>query len=306
MSNDAEDPSSTAYQILLQSYFEMLAISILYWDHLLTLKYEIHYLWRSPMTWSSYWFFLNRYFAFFSNITATILEYVNLSTSVSCEKYSLYRQLALVIQQVIVCVLLTMRIYALYGRSVRILSYMLGSGAILAGVAVWSLFGQKSSTAATSGCHIALELISSIHLATAWEALFCYDSILFGLTLYQTHKSRRSITGMGRLRIPLVSLMLRDGAIYFAVMALANLANIMTFYLTGPFLRGGLSTFASAISVSMLSRIFLNLHSSAQAGIFSTVPTFRLEDDSLSTGFEFDTLRTEDLIDDLAAQYELT
>jgi len=182
---------------------------------------------------------------------------------------------------------------------------MLGSGAILAGVAVWSLFGQKSSTA-TSGCHIALEFTSSIHLATAWEALFCYDSILFGLTLYQTHKSRRSIPEMGPLRIPLISLMLRDGAIYFAVMALANLANIMTFYLAGPFLRGGLSTFASAFSVIMMSRIFLNLHSSAQTGIFSAVPTFRLEEESLSTGVELDTLRTEDLTYGLTTRYTLT
>ncbi|KAE9398764.1 hypothetical protein BT96DRAFT_920638 [Gymnopus androsaceus JB14] len=249
MSNDAEDPNSIAYQLLLHSYFEMLAITILYWDHLLTLKYEIQYLWQRPMSWSSYWFFLNRYFAFFSNITVTILGYVNLSTS----KYGLYRQITLVIQQVIVCVLLTMRIHALYGRSVRILSYMLGSGAILAGVAVWSLFGQKSSTA-TSGCHIALEFTSD--LATAWEALFCYDSILFGLTLYQTHKSRRSIPGMGPLRIPLISLMLRDVA--------------------------------------------------AQRGIFSVVPTFRLEEESWSTGVELDTLRTEDLTHGLTTRYTLT
>ncbi|KAE9398761.1 hypothetical protein BT96DRAFT_1019978 [Gymnopus androsaceus JB14] len=192
--------------------------------------------------------------------------------------------------------LLGTRIYALYGRSVRILSYMLGSGVTLAGVAV------------TDEKRCKVQYVSD--LATAWEALFCYDSILFGFTLYQTHKSRRSSTGMGHLRNPLVSLMLRDGAIYFAVMALANLANIMTFYLTGtrmlqPFLRGGLSTFASVISVSMLSRIFLNLHSSAQTGIFSTVPTFQLEDESLPTGVELDTLRTGDLTHGLTTRYSL-
>ncbi|KAJ3921955.1 hypothetical protein F5877DRAFT_10051, partial [Lentinula edodes] len=195
-----------------------------------------------------------------------------------CKSFGMYRQLVLFIQQVIVCVLLTMRIYALYGRNVKILGYMLGSATILAIVAAWSLFGQKSTTA-TSGCHIG-------NLATAWEALFCYDTILFGFTLYQTYKSRHTM-GMS-LHIPLVSLMLRDGN----VMALANLSNILTFYefqfmieivlssqawikllmiyVLQPFLRGSLSTFASCMSVTMMSRLMLNLHSSARIGIFST------------------------------------
>ncbi|KAF9058483.1 hypothetical protein BDP27DRAFT_1343606 [Rhodocollybia butyracea] len=134
-----------------------------------------------------------------------------------------------------------MRIHALYGRNLKILICMVGCAGALAVVAVWSLFGQKSSTA-SSGCFVGIEFITGVHLAAAWEALFCYDTILFGFTLYQTHKARHSI-GLGTLHIPLVSLMLRDGAVYFAVMALANLANIMTFYLAGMYLRGSLSTF---------------------------------------------------------------
>ncbi|KAJ3880255.1 hypothetical protein F5051DRAFT_324234 [Lentinula edodes] len=231
-----------------------------------------------------------------------------------CKSFGMYRQLVLFIQQVIVCVLLTMRIYALYGRNVKILGYMLGSATILAIVAAWSLFGQKSTTA-TSGCHIG-------NLATAWEALFCYDTILFGFTLYQTYKSRHTM-GMS-LHIPLVSLMLRDGN----VMALANLSNILTFYLAGvsyhvvrlqslikllmihvlqPFLRGSLSTFASCMSVTMMSRLMLNLHSSARIGIFSTLPTFHRGDDSTlptnTDSFELDTLRTEDLISRRTTRY---
>ncbi|KIM74721.1 hypothetical protein PILCRDRAFT_695652 [Piloderma croceum F 1598] len=56
-------------------------------------------------------------------------------------------------------------------------------------------------------------------------------------------------------------------------MALANLANILTFYLARPTLRGCLSLCASCISVTMMSRFMLNLHSAASAGIFSTLPT---------------------------------
>jgi len=47
-------------------------------------------------------------------------------------------------------------------------------------------------------------------IAGAWEALFVYDSILFGFTLYKTLKERHDhrITG---INVTLISLILRDG-----------------------------------------------------------------------------------------------
>ncbi|RDB22116.1 hypothetical protein Hypma_010737 [Hypsizygus marmoreus] len=66
---------------------------------------------------------------------------------------------------------------------------------------------------------------------------------------------------------------LLTGAIYFAVMALANLANIMTFYSCGPFMRGGLSTFGSSLTPVLCDDdvpLMLNLHEAANAGIYST------------------------------------
>ncbi|KAJ3747771.1 hypothetical protein DFH05DRAFT_1359047, partial [Lentinula detonsa] len=263
--------------------------AILYWDHALTLKYEVHHLWKGPKTWSSHWFFLNRYFAFFANFTVTIFEFFNLPPLVSCKRYGVYRQLVLFIQQVIVCVLLTMRIYALYGRSIRILSYMLGSAVTLAVVAAWSLFGQKGTTSAKSEMYKRYDDIHIIHLASAWEALFCYDTILFGFTLYQTHKSRHTM-GMS-LHIPLVSLMLRD-AVSFEYL---NRCRLIMQTLQ-PFLRGSLSTFSSCISVTMMSRLMLNLHGSARTGIFTTLPTFPSRFDGDSNSVELDTLVTEDFL----------
>ncbi|KAG5734400.1 hypothetical protein E4T56_gene7159 [Termitomyces sp. T112] len=87
----------------------------------------------------------------------------------------------------------------------------------------------------------------------------------------------------------------KDGAIYFAVMAFANLANILTFYLCGPFMRGGLSTFASGISVTMISRLMLNLHENANAGIYSTMThNTHMEYISPPVEIELDTIRTGD------------
>ncbi|KAK7455229.1 hypothetical protein VKT23_011102 [Stygiomarasmius scandens] len=49
------------------------------------------------------------------------------------------------------------------------------------------------------------------------------------------------------------------GSLYFVVVALSNMINILTFYLTEPAFRGALTTFASCVSVTMMSRLILNL-----------------------------------------------
>ncbi|KNZ73362.1 hypothetical protein J132_07660, partial [Termitomyces sp. J132] len=256
-----------------------------FYDHLITFGKEVTYLWLRPKTQSAYWFFFNRYFAFLGNIVVIVLEQMDLSSDafpISCRRFNLFRQILLVLNQVLVCILLTLRTYALYNCSFRILTYMVGSGMVLAAIACvcccllcqfivdddtawdkWALFGQKSAPGQeVSGCHIGLS-----HLAGAWEALFAYDSILFGLTMFRTWKNRSEFL-FSQAKNSLIYLLFRDGAIYFAVMAFANLANILTFY---PFMRGGLSTFASGISVTMISRLMLNLHENANAGIYSTM-----------------------------------
>jgi len=43
---------------------------------------EIDYLWTRPKSQSAYWFFLNRYFAFFGNLATTILGFSDLSAQV--------------------------------------------------------------------------------------------------------------------------------------------------------------------------------------------------------------------------------
>ncbi|KAF9446625.1 hypothetical protein P691DRAFT_794253 [Macrolepiota fuliginosa MF-IS2] len=247
---------------MLHNVLHFVAISVLYYDHLVTSRHEIEYVWRRPKSHSSYYFFLNRYFSFFGNLAVSILGFMDLPTqaSFSCKRYNTFRQLLLVVTQVLICYFLTLRIYALYECSIRILLYMVGSGAVLAAIACWSLFGQKSTPGAVgSGCHIGL--------AGAWEALFAYDSMIFGLTLYKTWSTRGrrywyGSSGGGSVPL-LVTVVLRDGA----VIALANLSNILSFY---PFFRGALSTLASSISVTLMSRLMLNLHETAKLGIFST------------------------------------
>ncbi|KAG6836903.1 hypothetical protein H0H93_001490 [Arthromyces matolae] len=173
--------------------------TLLFYDHFITFDLEVEYLWRRPKTQSAYWFFLNRYVGFFGNVAVTALSQSNLSFDV------------------LICILLTLRIFALYNRSRRILAYMFGSGVVLVGVACWTLFGQKhipQQHFKSDGCHVGLARISAIHLASAWEALFVYDSIIFGLTMFKTWKNRNEFV-ISLPKNSIVYYVFRDGFVLF-------------------------------------------------------------------------------------------
>ncbi|KAJ7115093.1 hypothetical protein C8R43DRAFT_125057 [Mycena crocata] len=259
------EPSVVAQEIVLLNYAHIVGITFLYWDHLITLDSEITLLWKRRKSLSAYCFFVNRYFAFLSGIPVSLLPFLTLSTEV-CINYSLFRELALLLTQAIVSVIMIIRVYALFGRSPRVLWFLIGTGLCVLGVSVWSVTGQHTwRSKVLGGCHFGLMQSTAYRLAGSWEALFVFDTLVFGLTVYNAYAVRRRMLH----RTNLQTLVVRDGAMYFGVMALANLANIATYYFTNPMLPGSLATFASCISVTMISRLILNLHRHANAGIFT-------------------------------------
>ncbi|KAJ7053653.1 hypothetical protein C8F01DRAFT_1260284 [Mycena amicta] len=263
--NSDEDTISLVQQILWQDASHLIGPALLYWDHIITLDVEVQYIWKRRKSMSTYWFFINRYVALAGNIPVMILPY----WVVSRKAYVLRRVPVLVV----VSVIMILRVYALYYRDIRVVLGLSLLGAGVMTVCVWAMLGQNTAPALYGGCHIAISTATARHLAGAWEALFAFDSSVFALTVFSAYWTRRGMSeGTGRpasMHMPIHRLLIRDGALYFGAMALANLSNIGTFYLGGPLFRGALSTFASCISVTMVSRLMLNLHEQAGNGIFS-------------------------------------
>ncbi|KAJ6527405.1 hypothetical protein B0H19DRAFT_1275218 [Mycena capillaripes] len=117
---------------------------------------------------------------------------------------------------------------------------------------------------------------SVLDLAGPWECLFAFDTMIFGMTAYKGYVMRRDAGGAN---MPIHHILVRDGAMYFAAMALANLANIVTFFIGGPLVPGSLATFATwmlsagyavpSMSVGMMSRLMLNLHERTDVGVLT-------------------------------------
>ncbi|KAJ7760831.1 hypothetical protein DFH07DRAFT_815901 [Mycena maculata] len=175
-------------------------------------------------------------------------------------------QIIMLITELVVSVIMILRIYSLYGRSARVLWSLLGIGVCFIGLTIWSVQQGQHGFPLTvfSGCHLAIVESASYHLAAPWGCLFVFDSIIFGMTVYNAYVTRRGLGDM-----PIHRLLLRDGSMYFAATALANLSNIVTFLVGGPLLPGSLATFATCMSVTMVSRLMLNLHAQTDYGILT-------------------------------------
>ncbi|KAJ7812703.1 hypothetical protein B0H14DRAFT_2856074 [Mycena olivaceomarginata] len=107
-----------------------------------------------------------------------------------------------------------------------------------------------------TGCHTAIPRSTALRLAGVWEAQLLLDLLVFGLTLYKAHADRAV---MSLVPGSLVERMMRDGAMYFGIIVLANLADVLTLYLGDIMIAGILSWWTTSLSVTLISRLILNL-----------------------------------------------
>ncbi|KAG2030805.1 hypothetical protein BDR03DRAFT_1003404 [Suillus americanus] len=192
----------------------------------------------------------------------------------------LVRELLLFLQQITVSFTLTLRIHALYDRNWRLLGCMVIVGLALMGGASASSYSNNNTTTYIQGsdCHNAFTAKEAARHGLAWVAVFVYDLLIFVLMVFRTCKTR------GFLRLSLSNrniygILFQDGAMYFAAMTLINVPNILTYYCGSDVTRGNLATLTGCMSVTLVSRLVLNLHKSTDNGIFSTA--IRNDDPSL-------------------------
>ncbi|KIY53754.1 hypothetical protein FISHEDRAFT_68620 [Fistulina hepatica ATCC 64428] len=216
--------ATRVYDTRVHASLHLVGISILFFDQFITLDREVNAIWLRPKTKSSYGFLIHRYVALSGFIAVTSIWFLNLSVKVR------------------------------HIPSVVTVSYR------ATGMRPLSLI-PSSHARRTPSYHS-----RGARLATSWEALMVFDALIFFLTFARTYSVSRRTRALWSnfTAVPLTTIMLRDGAIYFAVMSLANLAN-----LAGSYLKGCLSSFTSCISITMMSRLMLNLHERAHVGILA-------------------------------------
>ncbi|KAG1730318.1 hypothetical protein EDB19DRAFT_2027506 [Suillus lakei] len=255
-------------QLMAHSYVILMANSILMYDHMVTLTEEIAFIWRRPKALSAMSFLVNRYVAMFGNIYGLFVDFMPISN----ELFEIHAiQTAVHFSSTIH----RLRKWLLTWITIICLA--------LAGGACAGSFGHytKNETTTPGGhcfelytaeAYVIIFAILYARFGLAWLAIFAFELLIFVLTVHRTCKTR----GLLRLRLVtrrnILDLILQDGAMYFGTMTLCNIPNIMMYYSRSGDLRGslGLATFTSCMSVTLMSRLMLNLHKSIDCGIFST------------------------------------
>ncbi|KAF7324179.1 hypothetical protein MKEN_00640700 [Mycena kentingensis (nom. inval.)] len=274
--------------VVVQNYCHVFGMMILLWDHVITLDAEVSYIWPRRTSPGAILFFLVRYGASLSNIPVVVFSFVELSDR-GCTLHSVIHYVLLILVQLLICVIMIQRMAALYG-STRLLYALAATALVLLGITVFLAMKQTSIPMplhGLPGCHSGLSRKSAYHLAGAWLALFLFDSIIFALTVVnawrtaseqasascppspadsprETNHDRASSSL--QMHMPIHALFFRDGALYFAAMAAANFANILTFLIPSrTIIPGSLTIFTTCISVAMVSRLVINVHEKAVA-----------------------------------------
>ncbi|KAJ7051328.1 hypothetical protein C8F01DRAFT_1175021 [Mycena amicta] len=263
----AADRADDAREVFMMNYLRLVGIVLLYWDHFITLDKEVDLFWRRRKSLSSYCFFINRYFALFTSIPSGAVPFLTLSRS-ACSQFCIFREVVLVLTQSLVAGIMVIRIYALFARSKRILYALVVLLAAVVGVVGYSLKGQHGYyPKVVGGCHWSMSDDTAMHLAGPWIGVFAFDAVVFAMTIYSACSTRKANGPATSIQ----TLVVRDGALYFGIVALVNLLNIATYYVDSELLcPGSLATIASCVSVTTISRLILNLHDYAShVGILS-------------------------------------
>ncbi|CAK5284733.1 unnamed protein product [Mycena citricolor] len=248
------------------SAFDILSFTLIVYDYLLTLDWEVARYWGTPFSWPTFFYYLNRYLTLLGN-SSILVDYVwgGQLTPAKIAAYVMSSRRRWVSDEIIVGIMLVLRTYALYERSIRALAAMLIFAAAVLAIAIWATIVAPDTNQAAlqlfSGCNFGTPHIAGVYLAIAWSCVTAFDALIFGMTV------ARVLTRPEHSRRPgadLFSVMLRDGAVYFAFMTLMNVANVLVLILGSDFGRETVTTLTNAISSLAITRLMLSLRDPAR------------------------------------------
>ncbi|KAF7318665.1 hypothetical protein HMN09_00378200 [Mycena chlorophos] len=260
------------------------ALVILVYDHFLVFDDELRLIWRrGRLTPSTGWYLLVRCTSLLCSAVAGVFYFADMDreTCVYCRSARACVSLTDDIKMredgasagMVAClpgvfVTLFLRVFAMYNRSIWVLAPIQTVATLNLALGLWTIvkYGHPRMLSAPrelgiTGCHTAIPRATGWRLGGTWIAQMFSDTIVFGLTVFRAWKDQTVIK-----LVPgsLISRMARDGAIYFGIIVLANLANVLTCFLGDILIAGLLSWWTTSLSVTLICRLILSLQGMAE------------------------------------------
>ncbi|KAA1477726.1 hypothetical protein DENSPDRAFT_620714 [Dentipellis sp. KUC8613] len=254
-------------QILWTKYLFAAALTMLMYDHILSFSTEVETIWTKKKTYPAIFFLTFRYYASLAMVVVSIGFFSTAMTPERCQRWVLFYPLGITLLFALFpSIIMLMRVYALYNRSKLILG---GLGIILL---IQTIFGIWQ-TATAGKAHVPDPIDNyDFHLclytprkaegrASEVFALLSlgYDGLVFFLTLGRTIYVFWTRQGRGLGSHALVKNLIRDGALYFAVISSLNLFWTMVIFYAPAGLKGVGVIPSACVTAVVICRITLNL-----------------------------------------------
>ncbi|KAJ3988080.1 hypothetical protein F5890DRAFT_1494119 [Lentinula detonsa] len=241
-------------------------VALLY-DHLLTLDLEVQHIWAQPKRRSAIWYFILRYLVSCGEISVLVFRFYTMPSFDTCSRYQMYISVYTSVVEVMVPILLAMRVYAMYECRRYILWTLCITIGCLLPVAVWSVVVSSLGTVLLEGlvCDRFLPEKKATYLAITWGCALAFDTLIFCLIARISFQTRKTYSEM-EIQIPLMSLMVRDGLIYYGVICFVHFTNIVLCATRS----SSMTAFTRDLSATMVLRLMLNLHENVSKGVLHT------------------------------------
>ncbi|KAL0565691.1 hypothetical protein V5O48_016331 [Marasmius crinis-equi] len=238
--------------------------TVLIWDHIDTFATEVEHIWLGPKGPITYLFLLNRYLTplgFMVNLFAYLSPVWDTETFVLlCRHFIRYEGSMTLIGIDTVGLMMLLRVYALYKNQFKIVVGVASLLALQFGINAWLLtkgipvaHTNRNIHACTMIFDAKNNLESILASSTAWLPLV-YDTVAFGLTFYRTYPSVR-----GQSRSKIARRLLEDGLLYYSVIFSVTLVLTLMIIFAPDGLKNVAAQLELLITVTMMSRITLNL-----------------------------------------------
>ncbi|KAF8883830.1 hypothetical protein BD779DRAFT_811736 [Infundibulicybe gibba] len=222
----------TGWEHLLDNKYYILASTVmLLYDHILTFERERVYIWNQRKSIPSYLFFVFRYVTPIVSILNLVAEHNPHWSGKTCSDWIWLPVAVGPIISVATGVILILRVHAIYARSRWILYITIPVYLAQLGVMGWSIDGGVPAQLPPGfiGCVPSEKPGTGIQLSALYIAALVFDAMIFALTL-----GRAIYMHMTKSTVPLVTLIVRDGTLYFMVIFIVNLVNVFMLTLAPP------------------------------------------------------------------------
>lgn len=252
----SDELAHLASNLMAAKMYSLASCVMLYYDICITMKDEVERIWLQPKyTIVTILFALNRYLTPLIYVVIIVSFHMPWPIDV-CDRYILYPEATKVVTCAIIGVIFILRVHAIYGRSKKVTA--LTSAALVAELAI-KIYAFTDGTR----LHLPDGIVGCILVGTnntryvfSWIAELGFDTLVFVMTMWRTWVLYRQ---QGARPMSLLSLVIRDGVIYFIVIFLANLATVLLFLTAPPDIKAFNASFSTIITTLMVSRLILNL-----------------------------------------------